>query len=80
MMEDKVMSIGIASKLTGLTERQIRYYEQRKLIFPERTEGGIRKYSFEDVEKLKVIHEKLNDGLNTFELKQLQSKPFLRKI
>ena len=35
--DKKVMSIGIVKELTGLSERQIRYYEKRKLIFPERT-------------------------------------------
>lgn len=29
----KVISIGTVSELTGLSERQIRYYEERKLIF-----------------------------------------------
>lgn len=29
----KVISIGTVSELTGLSERQIRYYEERKLVF-----------------------------------------------
>ena len=40
--EKKVMTIGIVCELTGLSERQIRYYEERKLIFPERTNGKTR--------------------------------------
>ncbi|RBN40202.1 MerR family DNA-binding transcriptional regulator, partial [Priestia megaterium] len=31
------MSIGIVKELTGLSERQIRYYEKRSLLFPDRT-------------------------------------------
>jgi len=69
-MKDKVMSIGTVCDLTGLTERQIRYYEERKLIFPVRTKGGARKFSFEDVERLKEINDKLRDGFNTFELRK----------
>ncbi|SDE65942.1 MerR HTH family regulatory protein [Paenibacillus sp. UNCCL117] len=69
-MEKKVISIGTVCELTGLSERQIRYYEERKLVFPERTKGGNRKYSFEDVEKLKHISLQIRDGVNTFELKQ----------
>lgn len=70
-MESKVMSIGVVCELTGLTERQIRYYEERKLIFPERTKGGNRRYSFEDVQSIQEIHQKMQEGFNTFELKEL---------
>lgn len=69
-MKDKVMNIGTVRELTGLTERQIRYYEEKHLIFPFRTGGGMRRFSFEDVEKLKLIREKLKDGFRTFDLKK----------
>lgn len=69
-MNDKVMGIGIVSDLTGLTERQIRYYEERQLVFPVRSKGGARKYSFNDVERLKEIGDKLRDGFHTFELRK----------
>ncbi|GAA3330581.1 MerR family transcriptional regulator TnrA [Ectobacillus funiculus] len=32
--DKKVITIGTVSEITGLSERQIRYYEERKLIFP----------------------------------------------
>lgn len=69
-MEEKVMNIGVVRDLTGLSERQIRYYEERKLIFPERTKGGVRKYSFEDVKRIQEIHQKLQDGFRTLELRK----------
>lgn len=78
----KVISIGVMRELTGLTERQIRYYEERKLIFPERTNGGTRKYSFSDVEALMDIANKMEDGLHTFEIriqKKKQEKEIIRK-
>lgn len=65
----KVISIGVISELTGLSERQIRYNEQRKLIFPERTENGTRKYSFQDVETLMKIAEMREEGVQSFEIK-----------
>ncbi|PLR78433.1 MerR family DNA-binding transcriptional regulator [Bacillus sp. V3-13] len=68
--ERKVITIGVVSELTGLTERQIRYYEDRKLIFPERSERGNRKYSFADVERLIDIANKREDGVTTKEIKQ----------
>jgi DNA-binding transcriptional MerR regulator len=70
----KVITIGIVSELTGLSERQIRYYEDRKLIFPERSKGGTRKYSFLDVDKLVKIANQMEDGLQTFEIRKLQEK------
>ncbi|MCM3216636.1 MerR family transcriptional regulator [Niallia taxi] len=66
----KVITIGVVSELTGLTERQIRYYEQRKLIFPERPERGNRKYSFSDVERLIEIANKREEGVRTHEIRQ----------
>lgn len=66
----KVISIGAVSEITGITERQIRYYEERKLIFPERTEKGTRKFSFSDIEQLMEIIEKIEDGVQTFEIRK----------
>ncbi|MCM3569759.1 MerR family transcriptional regulator [Neobacillus mesonae] len=68
--DKKVITIGIVSELTGLSERQIRYYEERKLIFPDRTPGGSRKYSFSDVELLMEIAEKIEDGVQTHEIRK----------
>ncbi|WP_080845845.1 MerR family transcriptional regulator [Cytobacillus gottheilii] len=66
----KVISIGTVSELTGLSERQIRYYEERKLIFPERSDRGNRKYSFMDVERLIEIANKREEGVRTDEILQ----------
>ncbi|WP_202078313.1 MerR family transcriptional regulator [Caldalkalibacillus salinus] len=68
--DKKVITIGMVSELTGLTERKIRYYEERKLIHPERTKGGTRRYSFNDVEKLMTIADQMEDGMQTFEIRK----------
>lgn len=68
--ERKVITIGVVSELTGLSERQIRYYEERKLIFPERSPKGNRKYSFLDVEELMEIANKREEGVQTYEIRQ----------
>ena len=73
--DKKVISIGTVRDLTGLSERQIRYYETRKLLFPERSKTGIRKYSFQDIELLVEIANQLEDGIWTNEIrKELQRK------
>jgi DNA-binding transcriptional MerR regulator len=68
--DKKVMGIGIVTEITGLSNRKIRYYELRKLIFPERTPSGTRKYSFSDVERLMEIAEKIEDGVQTHEIRK----------
>ncbi|HYK71997.1 MAG TPA: MerR family transcriptional regulator [Pseudoneobacillus sp.] len=68
--DKKVITIGIVRELTGLSERQIRYYEERKLLFPERTAGGSRKYSFSDVELLMEIANQIEDGVQTHEIRK----------
>jgi MerR family transcriptional regulator, global nitrogen regulator len=72
--DKKVITIGIVRELTGLSERQIRYYEERKLIFPERSSGGNRKYSFSDIELLMEIANKIEDGVQTHEIRQEMKK------
>ncbi|MGP4060714.1 MerR family transcriptional regulator [Halobacillus litoralis] len=66
----KVISIGTVNELTGLSLRQIRYYEERQLIYPERTKRGTRKYSFSDVEMLMQIADKREEGVQTYEIRK----------
>ena len=47
-----VFPIGSVMKLTDLTARQIRYYEDQGLIFPDRTEGNRRMYSLDNMDRL----------------------------
>ena len=68
--DKKVITIGVVRDLTGLSERQIRYYEERRLIFPDRSPGGSRKYSFNDVELLMDIANKIEDGIQTHEIRR----------
>jgi MerR family transcriptional regulator, global nitrogen regulator len=64
------MSMGVVTEMTGLSERRIRYYEDRRLIFPDRTPKGFRKYSFSDIEKLMEIAEKVEEGVQTDEIRR----------
>ncbi|BFH65668.1 MerR family transcriptional regulator [Paenibacillus azoreducens] len=50
------LKIDDVAKETGLTKRSIRYYEEIGLMkSPERSDGGIRLYTEEDVQQLKNI-------------------------
>mgnify|MGYP001067375911 CR=1 FL=1 len=59
-----VYPIGVAQKLTGLSGRQIRYYESEGLLKPHRTKGNQRLYSPSDVDLLLKIKSLLEQGLN----------------
>lgn len=63
--------IGIVMKLTDLTARQIRYYEQHGLIVPARTSGNQRLFSFNDVERLLEIKGLIEKGVNIAGIKQV---------
>jgi len=63
--------IGIVMKLTDLSARQIRYYEQHELIVPARTEGNQRLVSFNDVERLLEIKGLIEKGVNIAGIKQM---------
>lgn len=59
-----VYPIGSVMRQTGLTGRQIRYYEQMSLIEPTRSKGNQRLYSDEDVDRLSQIKRLLDEGYN----------------
>lgn len=63
--------MGIVTKLTELTPRQIRYYEQHGLIRPERTNGKQRLFSFRDVDRLLEIKSLMEKGLNIAGVKEM---------
>jgi MerR family glutamine synthetase transcriptional repressor len=66
-----LFAIGTVMKLTDLTARQIRYYEQHELIVPARTNGNQRLFSFNDVERLLQIKALIEKGVNIAGIKQV---------
>ena len=65
-----VFPIGTVMKLTDLTARQIRYYEDQGLITPERTSGNRRMFSLNDMDRLLEIKDFLDEGLNIAAIKR----------
>lgn len=59
-----VYSISVASELVGTGVQNLRLYEARGLVSPGRTDGGTRRYSAHDIERLRRITGLLDDGLN----------------
>jgi MerR family transcriptional regulator, heat shock protein HspR len=59
-----VYSISVASELSGVDPQMLRVYEQRGLLSPFRTDGGTRRYSSLDLERVSAITSLLGEGLN----------------
>lgn len=60
-----VYMISVAAELAGMHPQTLRIYESRGLIEPERTSGGTRRYSPDDVERLRRIQELTSElGMN----------------
>jgi MerR family transcriptional regulator, heat shock protein HspR len=59
-----VYGISVAAELVGMGAQTLRLYETRGLLEPARTDGGTRRYSEEDLDRLRRIGELLHDGLN----------------
>ena len=57
-------AISVAAELSGTAVQNLRVYERRGLVAPDRTDGGTRRYSEADVERLVRIRELLDAGLN----------------
>lgn len=59
-----VFAISVAAGLAGTAVQNLRVYERRGLVAPQRTDGGTRVYSHADIERLRRIIELLGEGLN----------------
>jgi MerR family transcriptional regulator, heat shock protein HspR len=66
-----VYSISVASELSGVDPQMLRIYEQRGLVSPFRTDGGTRRYSRDDLDRIADITTLLGDGLNLAGIEQV---------
>ena len=64
-------SISVTSELTGVNPQMLRVYENRGLLEPQRTEGGTRRYSGHDIDRIKEITTLLGSGLNLAGVEQV---------
>lgn len=62
MKREKNITMKEAKGKTGLTSRQIRYYDQQDLIFPDRSSGNQRLFSENDIKRLVKIKDLLAAG------------------
>ena len=62
---EKTYTIGFVAKKLGISPSTIRYYEREGFLEPLLSEGGIRRYTREDIEKLAALRRLRDDlGVN----------------
>jgi MerR family transcriptional regulator, heat shock protein HspR len=71
---DPVMSIGTLAEKVGLSESAVRKYENECLIIAHRTPSGHRRFSHEDVDRLRNIQRMVQElGVSIDGIRRLQS-------
>ena len=59
-----VFAISVAAEMVSMEVQNLRVYERRGLLEPDRTAGGNRLYSLDDLVRLGRIRDLLAEGLN----------------
>ena len=59
-----VFAISVAAEMVSMEIQNLRVYERRGLLRPDRTSGGTRLYSPDDIDTLHRIRDLLAEGLN----------------
>ena len=59
------MKIGELARLTGVSARSLRYYEQQGLMHSTRSVGGQRHYAATEVARVEVIRRLFDAGLGS---------------
>ena len=59
-----VYVISVAAELAGMHPQTLRIYERRGLLNPARTAGGNRRYTDEDIARLRRIAQLAASGMN----------------
>lgn len=76
MASDELLRIGELSKRSGVSAELLRAWERRYgLLKPARSPGGLRLYTAQDLERVRVMREHLAAGLAAAEAAALASSP-----
>jgi DNA-binding transcriptional MerR regulator len=59
-----VYGISVAAELSGVAVQSLRLYERYGLLRPARSDGGTRRYSADDLARLRRISELVDSGVN----------------
>jgi len=68
-----VYVISVFAQLAGVHPQTLRNYERGGLLSPQRTRGGSRRFSNEDLVALRRIQELTNEGVNLVGVKRIMA-------
>jgi MerR family transcriptional regulator, heat shock protein HspR len=66
-----VYGISVAAELSGIPVQSLRLYESHGLLTPIRSGGGTRRYSADDLARLRRISELVDAGVNLAGIKRI---------
>src|SRR5580704_3134987 len=72
MVDERRLRIGELSRRVGVSPELLRAWEMRYgLLTPERTRGGLRLFSEDDVQRVRLMRRHIADGLSAAEAARL---------
>ena len=69
--ERAVYIISVAAELAGVHPQTLRIYERKGLLRPARTAGNTRRYSERDLDRLRLIQDLTQRGINLAGVKMI---------
>lgn len=76
---EKTYSIGDASRITGVSQKQLRHWEGRYISVPQKSicgEVAYRRYSLSDIALISRIRELMDEGFTLHAASQKASREF----
>lgn len=59
-----MFGVGVAAELAQMHPQTLRQYDRIGLVSPQRTSGGTRRYSLDDIERLQQVATLSSEGLS----------------
>lgn len=59
-----VYGIAVAAQLSGVPEASLRLFEAKGLLTPARSDGGTRRYSDDDIQRVRRVTDLRDEGIN----------------
>lgn len=69
--DEPVYPIGVVADLLGVSVQVVRRYDDDAMVEPERSEGGQRRYSRRDIERLAHVLQLAEEGISTAGIKRI---------
>jgi len=80
MDNEKIITMKEVKERTGLSSRQIRYYDEQDLIFPGRTKGNQRIFSENDIQRMLKIKKFISTGYTIDRIREKLNPPSFEEL